>query len=70
LFAYDDPEDQRKYGKSQGGDITSGTLLKLLPGFLVKQSVEFQSDDPSFFRDHLAGINSTLENLADYLRKI
>ena len=98
-LSYDHAEDREQFAKSSdGSDITEGKFLKLLPGKLVSQSVEFASDKPEFAgtmtmtyqltdcndgtevtiiaenvpkgispEDHIAGINSTLDNLAHYL---
>jgi uncharacterized protein YndB with AHSA1/START domain len=48
---YDDalPVDRGK--TTQQTDVTSGRFLELLPGRRVRQSVEFQSDDPAFTGD-------------------
>jgi uncharacterized protein YndB with AHSA1/START domain len=42
-------DDATRRGKSTAGsDISSGRFVEIEPGRLVRQSVEFESDDPAF----------------------
>ena len=88
-------------GKTTGdSDVSKGRFIELVPGRAIRQTVEFESDDPELARgmtmawrfeprggetevtvtaagvpaaigkkDHLAGLNASLDNLARFVAR-